>query len=369
MPPVETTAETSAERVENTVGRIFEAVAGTMDLYAIYLGDALGCYRALADGGALTAGELAARCGMLPRYAREWCEAQAASGYLECQNPELGPDDRRFALDSALAGVFLDPESLEHLMPAVRCTMVAGRALPELVKTYRGERTYGWEDQGPEMREGQAAANRPAFTQLLASEWLTALPELHARLGAPDSQARVAEVGCGFGWASIALGRTYPNLRVDGFDIDAPSISAARGLAEDAGLEGRVAFHVADISDHDGPLGYDAVFAFECVHDMSRPVEALASMRRMVADDGHVIIVDERTEDVFTPNAPLLERVLYGYSLTVCLPDCMSSQPSAETGTVMRPDTLREYADAAGFASCEVLDIEHDQFRFYRLGG
>jgi hypothetical protein len=33
----------------------------------------------------------------------------------------------------------------------------------------------------------------------------------------------------------------------------------------------------------------------------------------------------------------------------------------------MRPDTLRRYADEAGFASVEVLPIEHETFRFYRL--
>jgi len=33
----------------------------------------------------------------------------------------------------------------------------------------------------------------------------------------------------------------------------------------------------------------------------------------------------------------------------------------------MRPDTLREYASAAGFMDVEVLGIEHPFFRFYHL--
>ena len=36
-------------------------------------------------------------------------------------------------------------------------------------------------------------------------------------------------------------------------------------------------------------------------------------------------------------------------------------------GTVMRADTLRDYAEQAGFERVEVLPIEHDFFRFYRL--
>jgi len=45
----------------------------------------------------------------------------------------------------------------------------------------------------------------------------------------------------------------------------------------------------------------------------------------------------------------------------------MSHQPSAETGTVMRTDTLTRYARRAGFDAVEVLPIEDDFFRFYRL--
>jgi hypothetical protein len=33
----------------------------------------------------------------------------------------------------------------------------------------------------------------------------------------------------------------------------------------------------------------------------------------------------------------------------------------------MRPDTLRRYAEDAGFSGFSVLPIEHEVFRFYRL--
>ena len=46
----------------------------------------------------------------------------------------------------------------------------------------------------------------------------------------------------------------------------------------------------------------------------------------------------------------------------------MSSPPSAGTGTVMRPDTLRRYAQDAGLTQFEILPIEDFGFwRFYRL--
>ena len=57
---------------------------------------------------------------------------------------------------------------------------------------------------------------------------------------------------------------------------------------------------------------------------------------------------------------------MYTYSVPAT-PVGMAEQPSAATGTVMRTDTLRRYAQEAGFDDAEVLPIEHDVFRFYRL--
>ncbi len=57
--------------------RLFGSVLGAMDLLAIYLGDELGYYRALAADGAMTSHELAARTAADERYTREWLEQQA----------------------------------------------------------------------------------------------------------------------------------------------------------------------------------------------------------------------------------------------------------------------------------------------------
>jgi hypothetical protein len=45
----------------------------------------------------------------------------------------------------------------------------------------------------------------------------------------------------------------------------------------------------------------------------------------------------------------------------------MVGEGAAGTGTVMRADTVRRYAGEAGFQGFEVLPIENDFYRFYRL--
>lgn len=77
------------------------------------------------------------------------------------------------------------------------------------------------------MYEAQADLNRPPFLNLLADQWLPSMPDVAGRLeGEPP--APVAEVGCGGGWASIAIAQAFPKVSVDGFDLDEASIALAR---------------------------------------------------------------------------------------------------------------------------------------------
>ena len=87
----------------------------------------------------------------------------------------------------------------------------------------------------------------------------------------------------------------------------------------------------------------------------------------MVREDGHVVVMDERVPDSFTGPGDMVEQLMYGISLFICLPDGMSHEGSVGTGTVMRRDQLEAYARAAGFGGVEVLPIENDLWRFYSL--
>lgn len=345
------------------VERLFGAVLATLDVQSVYLGDRLGYYRALADGGALTAAELATRTGTAPRYAREWLEQQAVTGILTASD-DADADRRRFALPDGHVEPLTDVLSPNHIVPLARFLVGVGKRVDVLVAAYRSGGGVTWADQGVDVREAQAAANRPMFLGALGREYLPSIPDVHAALG---GGGRVADVGCGLGWSSIGIALAYPDATVDGYDLDAPSIEGARRNAAEAGVADRVQFHLADAADVAASGDrYDAVFAFECIHDLPDPVAVLASMR-MLAGDGIVIVMDERVADAFTAPGDEIERLMYGYSLMCCLPDGMAHQPSAGTGTVMRPETLRGYARSAGFADIEVLDVHDDFFRFYRL--
>ena len=165
----------------------------------------------------------------------------------------------------------------------------------------------------------------------------------------------------------MALAAAYPNAQVVGIDLDEPSIDEARRHAKQAGVDDRVTFSVANASDSTLGDGFDAAFVFEALHDMGRPVEMLSQIRAACRDDGTVIVMDENVAEEFGAIGNPVERFMYGASVLHCLPVGMSDPPSVGTGTVMRPNTMHGYATDAGFDQFEILPIEHDFFRFYRL--
>ncbi|MGY1591969.1 class I SAM-dependent methyltransferase [Geodermatophilus sp. SYSU D00708] len=360
-----TTTETPpAGTATDLAERILGGVIATLELAALQLGVELGWYRALADAPA-TAPELADRTATDARYAREWLEQQAVAGILTVDDVRAEPDARRYTLPPEYRGVLLDELDLSYMPPFARVALAFARNLPRLSEAYRTGTGLSWAEMGPDAREAQGDANRPYFLGPMAREDLRSLPDVDAALRAGG---RVADVGCGMGWSAIGIARAYPEARVEGFDIDEPSVEQARRHAEQAGVADRVRFTTVDAGSGGGEPGvYDLVTAFECVHDLPDPVAVLAAMRRMARPDGVVLVVDEKVAEQFTAPGDDVERLMYGYSLTCCLPDGRSAQPSVGTGTVMRPATLERYAREAGFSGVEVLPVDNDFFRFYRL--
>lgn len=351
-----TSAETYAEQ-------LFAANLGTYELLSTYVGLTLGWFAALAADGPATSTELAARTGTQERYCREFCEFQASLGVLTV-DAAADAKQRVFTLPPGPAEVLLDVDSLNYLGPLTRMAVAAGRRIDSLLAVYRDGGGVSWDAFGDDARESQAALNRPWFTHRLGPA-LAGVPDLHTALSRPG--ARILDLGCGGGWSTLALARAYPDAAVVGVDIDEPSVVAARAAAETAGLGERVTFVLADGQDVPG-APYDAAFAFECLHDMSRPVEVLGAVRAAVRPGGPVVIMDEAVDDAFTAPGSEVDRCMYGFSLFICLPDGLSSSPSVGTGTVMRRPVLTDYARRAGFTDVTVLPIEDfGFFRFYRL--
>ena len=359
-------ASSAEARRDELVERLFGSALGALDLLCIYLGDRLGMYKALADGGPSTSSELASAAGVNERYAREWLEQQAMAGILEAVDPEASDAERRYAVPAGHDEVLLDAGSLNHMAPMAQLLVGSVLQIHAVMAAFRTGEGVPYADYGADLHEGQARFTQPMFDNLLASDWLPAVGAIHERLSS-DPPARVADLACGLGRSSIAIARAYPKVAVDGIDLDEASIARARQLLPASGVDDRVAFQCRDAADPELSGRYDLVTIFEALHDMSYPVEVLRTAHALLADGGRMLVADEKTAERFALDAGDVERLYYGFSVLHCLPVGMVGENAAGTGTVMREDTVRGYAERAGFAECEVAPIEHDAWRFYVL--
>jgi 2-polyprenyl-3-methyl-5-hydroxy-6-metoxy-1,4-benzoquinol methylase len=357
---------TTTTATDALVERLFGAALGGLELYAVYLGAELGLYAELDAGGPASADELARRAGIAPRYAREWLEQQAVAGLLDVDDPSAAPDERRYALPEEHARVLARPDDPAHVAPFAHMLAGIGGVLPRVAEAYRSGGGVPYSAYGAEFRHGQGQINRPAFTNELPTDWLAAMPDVVARLSRAE-RPRIADVGCGQGWSTVAVARAFPNADVDGLDIDPASIADARRNAAEAGVESRTRFIEGDAEALAAQGPYDLVLVLEALHDLARPVEALRAARAALAAGGVVLVVDEKVADRFTAPGDEVERMMYGWSVTHCLPTQLVERPSAALGTALRSDTVRELAAQARLSRVEVLPVENDFFRLYRL--
>lgn len=348
--------------------RLFVAGLASAELMTAYLGLRLGLYADLAAHGPGTAPGLAARAGIAPRYAREWLEQQAACGVLTVEDCAAPADERVYTLPAGHAEALTDPDSPFSIAPLVLLP-IGGMAsvLPQLLEAYRSGAGLPYASYGDALRGGQAGLNKTVFQHHLPGWLAGSLPDLHRTLSTVGT--RVADVACGSGWSSITLATTYPGIAVDGLDLDEESIVDAKRNAVAAGVADRVTFAARDAAAADLAGRYDLACVFDALHDMARPVEVLSACRALLVAGGSVLLMEPNVGERFTAPASDVERFQYAISVLHCLPVGMSDRPTAATGTVMRPDTVRAYAAAAGFTDVQVIPVRHTFHRLYRLRG
>lgn len=343
--------------------RLVQSALHTLELFGVHIGKELGLYAAFAPNHTLTPTMLADRAGIAVRYAREWLEQQAVAGFLVVDQPALPPDERLYRLPDEHVNVLVTEDHPAHLAPLAQMAAGIGGALEHVLHAYRNGTGVAYPLFGEAFRKGQAGINRPAFTSDLVERWIPAAPDIHARL--TSSATRIADVGCGAGWSTIAMARAFPRAEVIGFDADEASVMDARAHAAAQGVAAR--FDVCDAEAIGRHEPFDLVLVLEALHDMAHPAEALRAMRQALRPGGAILVADEKVAEHFHAPGDEIERLMYGWSIVHCLPIAMSESPSDAIGTVIRSDTVRALGHAAGFERVDVLPVNAGFFRMYRM--
>ncbi len=340
------------------VGKMLGDVGAVASAVNVIVGDRLGLYGALLDGGPQTPQQLAERTGTYERNICEWLANQAAGGYVE-----FDPASGRFNLPVEHAAIFVDENSPVNMCGLFDTLQTLFIDEPVLTESFRSGRGVAWDRHSPALF---AATNRfftPSYKAHLLAEWLPALTGVEEKLRAG---ARVADVGAGYGTSTQLMARAFPNSQFAGFDYHGGSVEAARRSVRTADLSGRVHFEVASATDFPGGP-YDFITCFDCIHDMGDPVGALAHIRRSLSSDGTFMMVEPAANDRLEDNLNPVGRIFYGCSSLICTPASLAQDGAYALGAQAGVARLTDVLSKAGFEKIRVA--AQTPFHFLCDGG
>jgi 2-polyprenyl-3-methyl-5-hydroxy-6-metoxy-1,4-benzoquinol methylase len=329
-------------RLEEFVGQLGGHMMGGALCLAIWLGDELGYYRALAGAGPTSADDVAKATGCNPRLTREWLDGQAAAGILE-----YDPSADSYTMSDEAAAALADESAPTFMARGMNTFVSLFSDGPKLLDSYRGDGGFAWGDHHPCLFRGTEWFFRPGYRAFLCSSWIPALDGVEQQL---RDGARVADVGCGHGASVVVMATSYPNSTIHGFDFHPGSIETAKVRAEEAGVADRAEFTVADSKGYDGT--YDLICFFDCLHDMGDPVGIARYAREHLAPGGTVLLVEPLALDTRAANIAEnpLAGLLYTASAVVCTPNSLSQDVKLGLGAQAGEARLREVFEEAGYS-------------------
>ncbi len=348
---------------QNTVNQLSERIINetnsAISCLTLYLGHKLNLFNLLKSEGPVTSEELSKKTKYSERYLREWLECMTANGYID-----YDPTTKKFSISEEHARVLCDRDSIAYTIPFVYWTPTLSLAMDKLIEAFKTGKGVPYSAYGKEVLFAQGEGNRPMFINDI-SRWISSMPEIENRL--KFQGGRVLDVGCGDGWASIALAKSFPLAKIDAVDVDLSSINNASKNIKEAVLSERISAYASPIEKVPLKEKYDLVMTFESIHDMAYPIEALRAMKDVVSENGAVLVGDVKMKEKVEEKNDFAGKLYYNFSVLMCLPQSMEYPNSQGTGAAMTPSTFRKYAKDAGFSKVDILPVEHFIWRFYRL--
>jgi SAM-dependent methyltransferase len=326
-------------KMHEFLGKVVGDFGASLSSVLAYIGQKLGLYKALADGGAQTPAELAARTNTNERYVREWLINQGSGGYVH-----YDPASGRYSLTPEQTVALTDEDSPFYVGGGFYVVKAMSRAEPRITDAFQKGGGILWGEHDPDLFVGTERFFRPGYRAHLINEWIPALNGAKEKL---ERGAKVADIGCGHGASTILLAQAFTNSRFYGFDNHDASIKSARERAKDAGVSDRATFEVVRAREMPDER-FDLICFFDCLHDMGDPRGAVKRAYECLADDGSLLIVEPMAGNTVEENFNIIGRVFSAAS-TLCCTSNSLAQDGPALGAVATEDALRETVESGGF--------------------
>ena len=201
-------------KLNEFMGRFVGDLGAVLHAPLIVIGDKLGLYKALADGGAQTAAQLAKSTSTTERYVAEWLAANAASGYVEYDAPA-----RRYRMTEEQAFTLADPDSPAFIPGAFLIAMSMFKDEAKVTEVFKTGKGLGWHEHDKCLFEGTEKFFRPSYVANLVV--VVAARARRRRRTSWRTARRVADIGCGHGASTIFMAKSFPRSTFHAFDYHA----------------------------------------------------------------------------------------------------------------------------------------------------
>jgi SAM-dependent methyltransferase len=194
------------------------------------------------------------------------------------------------------------------------------------------------------MNDAYVHGYHPRESERLQDQGRTLVDLLHSDTAYPAG-SRVLEAGCGVGAQTVTLARRSPDVRFTSVDVSPDSLAEARRRADRAGLT-NVEFRQADIFalPFDGE-SFDHVFVCFVLEHLSRPVEALRILGRLLRPGGTITVIEgDHGSTYFHPESPAAHAAI----------ECQVRMQRAAGGNALIGRQVYPLMVEAGFAAVRV---------------
>ena len=351
------TQELNQEKLEAFVERVVLDVGTAMRGGLAYIGDQLGIYKAMAESGPVTAGQLAERTGLNERYLREWLGSMTTAEYVEHD-----AEDDTYLLPPEHALPLADEEFPFFTGGFIQMVVPTVTVAPKVAEAFRNGGGVTQDQYLPDMYEAIERGTAPWYKHQLVPTWIPAMPDVQRKL---EDGGTACDVGCGGGLAAITIAKAFPQAKVRGYDIHPGSIERARRSAQAAGVADRVTFEVG--GEDSLPAGeFDFVTTFDVVHDSVDPVGLMTKIRESLSDGGTYLCLEMNASGDVDENVNPLGRLLYSVSTLYCMTTSLAHD-GAGIGACMGQHKAEELAEEAGYGHFRKLPIEDPFSVLYEL--
>jgi len=344
--------ELDDRKAEAFGARMLGIVNSSFAALLVSVGHRTGLFDTMAGLRAASSDDIAKAADLNPRYVREWLGGMVVSGVVE-----YDPAHRTYWLPPEHAAALTRAAGMNNLAFYTQYVGMCGLVEEKVIRCFEHGGGVHYANY-PEFQRLQAEESAALFESHLVNAILPLAPSMPDRLAAGID---VCDIGCGQGRAVHVMASAYPSSRFTGMDFADEAVAVAR--LDASGLElTNAEFSRTDICEQDAlePSTYDLITAFDTIHDLAAPRQALANIAQALRRGGVFVMMDYTASSRLEDNiGHPIGSVLYGISVFHCMTVSLAQQGEG-LGTVWGEQRARMFLAEAGFQRVEVKQIPAD---------